>query len=90
MSASPGQSGAAQQQQGRRPAEEAPVGSEAVDGASRRAFDSMAQYLQAELEATVGDLGLLETLNSASIEKYEGLSRQAQDMLVHAYKIKQT
>ncbi|KAJ2239290.1 hypothetical protein GGH98_006278, partial [Coemansia sp. RSA 454] len=29
-------------------------------------------------------------LNDASITKYEGLSRQAQDMLVHAYKIKQT
>ncbi|KAJ2312300.1 biogenesis of lysosome- organelles complex 1 subunit 2, partial [Coemansia sp. RSA 2702] len=61
-----------------------------VDAASQRAFDSMAQYLQAELEASGSDLTLLEKLNDASIEKYEGLSRQAQDMLVHAYKVKQT
>ncbi|KAJ2783089.1 biogenesis of lysosome- organelles complex 1 subunit 2 [Coemansia javaensis] len=62
----------------------------AVDAASQRAFDSMAQYLQAELESSASDLGLLEALNDASIEKYEGMSRQAQDMLAHAYKIKQT
>ncbi|KAJ1760325.1 biogenesis of lysosome- organelles complex 1 subunit 2 [Coemansia sp. RSA 1752] len=64
--------------------------SDSVDAAARRAFGSTTQYLQAELEASGSDLGLLEKLNDASITKYEGLSRQAQDMLVHAYKIKQT
>ncbi|KAJ2798225.1 biogenesis of lysosome- organelles complex 1 subunit 2 [Coemansia guatemalensis] len=64
--------------------------SDNIDATSRRAFDSMASYLQSELEASGGDLSLLEKLNDASINKYEGLSRQAQDMLVHAYKIKQT
>ncbi|KAJ2497539.1 hypothetical protein GGH96_005032 [Coemansia sp. RSA 1972] len=64
--------------------------SDSVDAAARRAFGSTTQYLQAELEASGSDLGLLEKLNDASIAKYEGLSRQAQDMLVHAYKIKQT
>ncbi|KAJ2342566.1 hypothetical protein IWW50_005421 [Coemansia erecta] len=63
---------------------------DSVDSASRRAFDSTTQYLQAELEASGSDLTLLEKLNDASISKYEGMSRQAQDMLVHAYKIKQT
>ncbi|KAJ2435504.1 biogenesis of lysosome- organelles complex 1 subunit 2 [Coemansia sp. RSA 2440] len=64
--------------------------SDSVDAAARRAFGSTTQYLQAELEASGSDLGLLEKLNDASITKYEGLSRQAQVMLVHAYKIKQT
>ncbi|KAJ2751615.1 biogenesis of lysosome- organelles complex 1 subunit 2 [Coemansia nantahalensis] len=88
MSAGPGHSGTAPQS-GRPPAESR-TGPDAIDAASRRAFDSMARYLQAELGATASDLGLLEALNDASIEKYEGLSRQAQDMLAHAYKIKQT
>ncbi|KAJ2486532.1 RalA-binding protein 1 [Coemansia sp. RSA 2320] len=61
-----------------------------IDAASRKAFGSTALYLQSELEATGSDLQLLEKLNDASIAKYEGLSRQAQDMLVHAYKVKQT
>ncbi|KAJ1816870.1 RalA-binding protein 1 [Coemansia sp. RSA 2671] len=61
-----------------------------IDVASRKAFGSTALYLQSELEATGSDLQLLEKLNDASISKYEGLSRQAQDMLVHAYKVKQT
>ncbi|KAJ2488984.1 RalA-binding protein 1 [Coemansia sp. RSA 2050] len=61
-----------------------------IDVASRKAFNSTALYLQSELEATGGDLQLLEKLNDTSISKYEGLSRQAQDMLVHAYKVKQT
>ncbi|KAJ2159460.1 hypothetical protein GGF46_003004 [Coemansia sp. RSA 552] len=61
-----------------------------AEAASRQAFDSMSRYLQAELEVSGSDLGLLEKLNDASIAKYEGMSRQAQDMLVHAYKIKQT
>ncbi|KAJ2080021.1 biogenesis of lysosome- organelles complex 1 subunit 2 [Coemansia sp. RSA 988] len=64
--------------------------SDNIDATSQRAFDSMASYLQSELEASASDLSLLEKLNDASINKYEGLSRQAQDMLVHAYKIKQT
>ncbi|KAJ2613873.1 hypothetical protein H4S08_001995 [Coemansia sp. RSA 1365] len=64
--------------------------SESIDATSQRAFDSIANYLQSELEASASDLNLLEKLNDASINKYEGLSRQAQDMLVHAYKIKQT
>ncbi|PIA18073.1 hypothetical protein COEREDRAFT_6811 [Coemansia reversa NRRL 1564] len=64
--------------------------SESIDATSQRAFDSIASYLQSELEASASDLNLLEKLNDASINKYEGLSRQAQDMLVHAYKIKQT
>ncbi|KAI9506859.1 hypothetical protein GGI25_000112 [Coemansia spiralis] len=61
-----------------------------IDAASRKAFSSTALYLQSELEASGNELALLEKLNDASIVKYEGLSRQAQDMLVHAYKIKQT
>ncbi|KAJ1735160.1 biogenesis of lysosome- organelles complex 1 subunit 2 [Coemansia biformis] len=79
----------AARQSGHPQAEGAPA-PDTVDAVSRRAFDSVALYLQAELKVTAADLGLLETLNDASIEKYEGLSRQAQDMLVHAYKIKQT
>ncbi|KAJ2499776.1 RalA-binding protein 1 [Coemansia sp. RSA 2052] len=63
---------------------------DSIDAASRKAFSSTALYLQSELEATGSDLQLLEKLNDASIAKYEGLSRQAQDMLVHAYKVKQT
>ncbi|KAJ1889672.1 hypothetical protein LPJ66_007910, partial [Kickxella alabastrina] len=61
-----------------------------IESASRRAFKSTALYLQAELESAGSDIHLLEKLNDASIAKYEGISRQAQDMLVHAYKIKQT
>ncbi|KAJ2724275.1 RalA-binding protein 1 [Coemansia sp. Benny D115] len=61
-----------------------------IDSASRRAFNSTALYLQSELESSASDLQLLEKLNDASISKYEGISRQAQDMLVHAYKVKQT
>ncbi|KAJ2799372.1 RalA-binding protein 1 [Coemansia furcata] len=63
---------------------------DSIDAASRKAFGSTALYLRSELEATGSDLQLLEKLNDASIAKYEGLSRQAQDMLVHAYKVKQT
>ncbi|KAJ2058606.1 RalA-binding protein 1 [Coemansia sp. S146] len=66
------------------------VTADSIDTASRKAFGSTALYLQSELEATGSDLQLLEKLNDASITKYEGLSRQAQDMLVHAYKVKQT
>ncbi|KAJ2745271.1 RalA-binding protein 1 [Coemansia sp. BCRC 34301] len=62
---------------------------DSIDAASRKAFSSTALYLQSELEATGSDLQLLEKLNDASIAKYEGLSRQAQDMLVYAYKVKQ-
>ncbi|KAJ2455258.1 biogenesis of lysosome- organelles complex 1 subunit 2 [Coemansia sp. RSA 2336] len=61
-----------------------------IEAASGQAFDSVSQYLQAELEASGSDLSLLAKLNDTSIAKYEGLSRQAQDMLAHAYKIKQT
>ncbi|KAJ1827103.1 RalA-binding protein 1, partial [Coemansia sp. RSA 2599] len=61
-----------------------------IDSATQRAFNSTSLYLQSELETSVSDLQLLEKLNDASIAKYEGISRQAQDMLVHAYKIKQT
>ncbi|KAI8325354.1 hypothetical protein GQ54DRAFT_295588 [Martensiomyces pterosporus] len=60
-----------------------------IEAASQKAFNSTALYLQAELEATGSDLHLLEKLNDASIAKYEGVSRQAQDMLVHASKTKQ-
>ncbi|KAJ2376638.1 biogenesis of lysosome- organelles complex 1 subunit 2 [Coemansia sp. RSA 2607] len=66
------------------------VSADAIQEAARKAFTSTSLYLQSELESSVSDLQLLEKLNDASITKYEGLSRQAQDMLVHAYKIKQT
>ncbi|KAJ2785390.1 biogenesis of lysosome- organelles complex 1 subunit 2 [Coemansia interrupta] len=66
------------------------VSADAIEEAARKAFSSTSLYLQSELESSVSDLQLLEKLNDASITKYEGLSRQAQDMLVHAYKIKQT
>ncbi|KAJ2552194.1 hypothetical protein EV175_003409, partial [Coemansia sp. RSA 1933] len=63
---------------------------DAIDAASRKAFGSVALFLQSELEASGSEISLLEKLNDASISKYEELSCQAQDMLVHAYKIKQT
>ncbi|KAJ1723188.1 biogenesis of lysosome- organelles complex 1 subunit 2 [Coemansia erecta] len=66
------------------------VSADTIEEAARKAFSSTSLYLQSELESSVSDLQLLEKLNDASIAKYEGLSRQAQDMLVHAYKIKQT
>lgn len=62
---------------------------ESIETTSRKAFDSTALYLQSELEASGSELHLLEKLNDASVTKYEGLSRQAQDMLVHAFKVKQ-
>ncbi|KAJ1963037.1 biogenesis of lysosome- organelles complex 1 subunit 2 [Dipsacomyces acuminosporus] len=60
-----------------------------IEAASQKAFSSTAMYLQSELESAGGELHLLEKLNDASIAKYEGISRQAQDMLVHASKTKQ-
>ncbi|KAJ2842707.1 biogenesis of lysosome- organelles complex 1 subunit 2 [Coemansia erecta] len=63
---------------------------DSIDAASRKAFGSVALFLQSELEASGSEISLLEKLNDASITKYEELSCQAQDMLVHAYKIKQT
>ncbi|KAJ1847386.1 hypothetical protein H4R99_008555, partial [Coemansia sp. RSA 1722] len=55
--------------------------SDTIESATQRAFNSTSLYLQSELETSVSDLQLLEKLNDASITKYEGISRQAQDML---------
>ncbi|KAJ1953742.1 biogenesis of lysosome- organelles complex 1 subunit 2 [Linderina pennispora] len=68
----------------------APASADPIQNASKKAFHSSALYLQSELEASGNDLSLLEKLNDAAISKYEGVSRQTQDMLVHGYKIKQT